>query len=175
MRRSPLGLAVLALATAAALALGGRWWVSNAPPPAGPVAGPSPPSPTAVRIEPELEDYPDPAEILQFDVDQVERILPEREEVLRREAGVLTDGGIIDYSGPVPAIARFQLEVACLGDGDLVVEVLMPNGAGHDRRLGCDGTLTALAFTAGSTGQAVIRMVARTDRFVGVAVQLAQL
>jgi hypothetical protein len=175
MRPSPRDTAALAVATAAALALGALWWTSNAPPPSSLILGPSTPAPTAVLTgAPEPATYPHPSEIVQFDVDRVERILPERDDPLRREAGVLTEGGTIDYSGPVPAGAGFLLEVACLGEGELEIDVVTPDGSVHDRRLGCDGALGEVEFTASTVGQAVIRVVARTGRFVGVAVQLVE-
>lgn len=169
MGRSPLGTAVLAIATAAALALGVLWWVSNAPAGTAPRTPPPPPT-DIVTLAPEA--HPDPAEIVRFDLDQVRRLLPERFEVVRGDAGVLTDGGTIDYSGPVPAGSEFLFEVACLGEGELDIEVVTPDGSRHTRGLACDGTLGTVEFAAGSTGQAVILLVARTSRFVGIAVQL---
>jgi hypothetical protein len=173
-RSSALGTAVLVAATAIALALGGWWWLANAPAPPDPPGAPAPPSPTELPTT-EPAAYPHPSEILQFDVSQVEELLPEHDEVIRREAGVLTDGGSIDYSGTVPSGARFQLEYACLGEGELEVEVVTPDGSAHHRLLGCDATLESFAFTTGSTGYGVVRVVAHTTRFVGVAVQLVPL
>jgi hypothetical protein len=179
MRRSPLATAALAIAAAAALALGGLWWTSNAPPPPTAVAGWPLPTraaavpdavPDAVAARP--TSFPNPAEILQFDLDQVRRLLPDRDEVVRGDAGVLTDGGTVDYSGTVPGGTQYLLEVACLGVGELEIDVVTPDGSQHRRALGCDGTLSAVEFAAGSTGQALVLLVARTSRFVGIAVQL---
>jgi hypothetical protein len=177
MHRSPLATAMLAIAAAAALALGGLWWTSNAPPPSSaPLAGlPLPPTRADTAAGPvtaQPTTYPNPAEILQFDLDRVRRLLPARSEVVRGDAGVLTDGGTVDYSGTVPAGAEYLLEFACLGTGELEIEVVTPDGSIHHRAVGCDGTLGAVEFAAGSTGQAVILLVARTNRFVGIAVQL---
>jgi hypothetical protein len=87
---------------------------------------------------------------------------------------VLTDTGNVDYSGTVPGGARFLLEYACLGEGELAIEVVTPDGSAHTRRHGCEeATLDSLEFAAGSTGHAVVRVVADTSRFVGVAVQLS--
>jgi hypothetical protein len=170
------GSATLVAATVAALVLGGWWWVANAPPsPAGPVAAPAPSSPTA---DPAMDqagaraDYPDPAEIIRFDESQVEELLPERDEVIRRDVGVLTDRGVIDYSGVVPGEARFLLEYTCLGEGELEIEVVNPEGSTNRRRLACDGTLESFEFAAGSPGYAQLRLVADTTDFVGVGVQL---
>lgn len=176
MRRSPPATVGLVLAVAAALTLGGVWWTSNAPPPpAGRIAGPLalvPVRTTAPAVTAPPDTYPDPAEILQFDLDRVGRLLPERVEVVRGDAGVLTDGGTIDYSGTVPGGTGYLLEFACLGPGELEIEVVAPGGSRHTRRLRCDGTLGAVEFAASNTGQAVILLVARTGRFVGIAVQL---
>jgi hypothetical protein len=175
MGPSPRGTAILAVATTAALALGGLWWVRNAPPPSGLLPGPPPPPPTVVYTA-QPQSHPHPSEIVQFDLDQVERLLPARVEVVRGNAGVLTDGGTIDYSGPVPAGTEYLLEVACLaesdGDGELRIEVVTPDGSQHGRTLACDGTVGAVEFAANSTGPAVILLMARTTQFVGVAVQL---
>jgi hypothetical protein len=175
VRRSQLESAVLAIATAAVLALGGWWWVANAPPPAtsATLAAP-PPSPTTAPAGPPDQTYPHPSELLQFDRSQVAELLPERDDVIQHDVGVLTDTGNIDYSGTVPGGARFLLEYACLGEGDLVIEVVTPDGSRHQRRLGCDATVDSLEFATGSTGNAVVRLVADTTRFVGVAVQLVR-
>jgi hypothetical protein len=167
-----MSLARLVIATAAVLVLGGWWWVATAPPPSGRLTAVAPPTPTPVPTT-GAADHPHPAEIFAFDISQVEDLLPERDEVIRREAGVLTDAGAIDYSGTVAGGMQFVLEYACLGEGELEVEVVPPGGSTHYRRLTCDATLDWLEFSADSTGYGVVQVVAHTTRFVGVAVQLA--
>lgn len=176
-RGSPAGTAVLAVATAAVLALGGWWWVASAPP--RPAAAPAPaPEPVPVQPTPiltaEPEVYPHPSEIVQVDLSVVEERLPRRGGVIREQSGVLTDSGAIDYSGTVASGARFVLEYACDGDGVLEVDVITPDGSEHHRTLECDLTLETVEFAAGSVGYALVRVVARTEWFVAVAVQLAQ-
>jgi hypothetical protein len=176
---SPWRTAGLAAATVLAVASGLLWWTGNTPPPSAgttvnplsPAAPPTePPAPVAVDTSPDT--YPAPAEILSFDVAEVDALLPPHDDEIERRVGVLTADGVIDYSGVVPADGRYLLEYVCQGDGELEIETGMPDGQSEIRYHPCDGTVDGLELTTTSTGHATIRLVAHTSAVLGVAAQL---
>jgi hypothetical protein len=174
---SPPRTAGLTAATVLAVAAGLLWWTGTAPGPSAgttviplrPAERPADP-PAAVETDPQT--YPAPAEILSFDVDEVDALLPVRDDEIERRVGVLTADGVIDYSGVVPAEGRFLLEYVCRGDGELEIETGMPDGRAEVRHHPCDGTVDGFELATSSTGQATILVTARTSDLLGVAVQL---
>jgi hypothetical protein len=169
---SPSRTAGLAAATVLAVALGLLWWTGTAPGPSTgapiiPVRTTDPPPATT-----EPQRYPAPAEILSFDVGEVDSLLPVRDDEIERRVGVLTADGVIDYGGVVPAEGRYLLEYVCRGDGELEIETGMPDGRWEVRHHPCDGTVDGLELTTTSPGHATIRLVARTSAVLGVAAQL---
>ncbi|HEY8471065.1 MAG TPA: hypothetical protein VIL37_00295 [Natronosporangium sp.] len=172
MRRLPLGSAMLAIGFVAALALGGYWWVSNAPP-ATPGLGPSPgllPPTTVVTATPAT--FP-PAEPVEIDLDHVEQLLPPRVEVIRGDVILLADGETIDYSSTVPGDSQYLLEVACLGPGIVRITVVTPDRSQHGYQVECDGGgFRSVEFAITNHGYVSIVVLAITDQAVGVATQL---
>ncbi|WP_329105138.1 hypothetical protein OG792_31740 [Micromonospora sp. NBC_01699] len=166
---------LLAVGTAAVLAVGGWWWAASAPTPTGPVAAPRTASPV---VPPDLAydsyDSVDPETGAM--VPDAGRGLPEFPGTVRRDQFAVHEGTIIDWPVQVESGARYLLQYVCDGPGELTIRVDGTRTGFTEMALVCGDGFASTAVTAAGTRMGIQVSRARPQPGpVEVAIQLLAL
>ncbi|MGW4462425.1 hypothetical protein [Micromonospora sp. NPDC004704] len=150
---------LLALGTAAVLAVGGWWWVAAAPAPAVSVAEP----PVVPQVVPSVGPSdlfflidPETGEVV---VPDAGNVLPEFPGTVRRDLFSVHEGTSTDWPVPVEPGGRYLLQYVCTGPGELTIRVDGIRTGKTETALVCGDGFTSTEVTAADA-----RMVIQVSR-----------